>query len=86
VRDATAREAALLPGGAGQVITRFVGESPARRAGLVEGDVILKVDGVPTPGRGRLLRTIWSKRAGTTVTIDVWRRGQVISVGVTLGP
>jgi serine protease Do len=82
VRDVAAREAIGVPGGAGQVVTRLSEDSPARRAGLAEGDVILDLDGVATPSRGILLRTLWGKRAGSQVTLKVWRRGQTLLVPV----
>lgn len=84
VRDLAAREAIGVPGGVGQVLTRFTDDSAARRAGLVEGDVILAVDGVATPTRGALLRTLWTRGAGgRPVTFDVWRRGQRVAIAVT---
>ncbi|MCC7140449.1 MAG: trypsin-like peptidase domain-containing protein [Planctomycetes bacterium] len=82
VRDLAAREAIAVPGGVGQLVTRFAEDSPAKRAGLEAGDVILRVDGTPTPSRGILLRTIWGKPSGAPVTFDLWRRGQTISVAV----
>ncbi len=84
VRDLAAREAIGVPGGVGQVVTRFAEDSAARRAGLTEGDIIVAVDGVATPTRGTLLRTLWARGAGgRPVTFDVWRRGQRTQVAVT---
>lgn len=84
VRDLAAREAIGVPGGVGQVVTRFAEDSAARRAGLAEGDVVLAVDGIETPTRGALLRTLWARGAGgRPVTFDVWRRGQTMRVTVT---
>lgn len=82
VRDLAAREAIAVPGGAGQLVTRFTDDSAARRAGLEAGDVVLRVDGTPTPSRGVLLRAIWSKPVGSTVSLDVWRRGQTLTIPV----
>jgi serine protease Do len=84
VRSLTPREGASVPGGEGLLVTRFAEESPARRAGLAVGDVILRVDGVRTPGRGALLRTVWAKRQGMTVTLDILRAGQPATVTPTL--
>lgn len=76
VRAASPLESVGLPGGGGLYVTRFATESPARKAGLVEGDIILSVDGLPTPSRGPLLRTIWQKRAGTVVALEFLRGTQ----------
>jgi S1-C subfamily serine protease len=84
VRDLAAREGIAVPGGAGQVVTRVAEDSPARRAGLEEGDVIVAVAGVPTPSRGALLRTLWAQGAGgRPLPFDVWRRGQTFRATLT---
>lgn len=76
VRAASPLESLGLPGGGGLYVTRFATDSPARKAGLVEGDIILSVDGLPTPSRGPLLRTIWGKKAGTVVALEFLRAKQ----------
>ncbi len=76
VRAASPLESLGLPGGGGLYVTRFATESPARKAGLQEGDVILSVDGLPTPSRGPLLRTIWAKKAGAVVALEFLRGGK----------
>jgi S1-C subfamily serine protease len=82
VRSLTPSEGVQVPGGLGLVVTRFTEDSPARRAGLREGDVILRADGRATPARGVLLRTVWAK-AGQPVTLEVRRGGQDMPVSVT---
>ena len=84
VRSLTPREGTTVPGGQGLLVTRFAEESPARRAGVAVGDVILRIDGVPTPGRGALMRTVWAKRQGATVVLDLLRGGQPFTVTATL--
>jgi S1-C subfamily serine protease len=81
VRTTTPREGLGIPGGEGMVVTRFADESSGRRAGLREGDVILRADGTPTGSRGALLRTVWAK-GGQPVTLEVLRGGQVLAVAV----
>src|SRR5262249_41986726 len=73
LRAAAPLRAIRLPGGAGLEVTEFGDDSSARRAGLRRGDVVLSVDGVPTPTRGILQRLVWSKRRGDTVTLRVQR-------------
>lgn len=54
-------------------------DSPAAEAGLAEGDVIVAVDGVPTPDFEAVREQI-AASAGETVTIEVQRDGRVEAV------
>lgn len=81
VRPLSPREGLSVPGGLGLLVTRFADESPARRAGVREGDVILRANGVPTPSRGILLRTVWAT-SGQSMTVEVWRGGQLVPLSV----
>jgi S1-C subfamily serine protease len=81
VRPLTPREGLSVPTGMGLVVTRFADDSPARRSGIREGDVILRANGAFTPSRGILLRTVWATN-GQPMTIELWRGGQVVPVTV----
>ena len=81
VRPLTPREGVGVPGGMGLLVTRFADESPARRGGLREGDVVLRVNGIPTPSRGVMLRAVWAS-AGQPVTLDVLRGREMAQVVV----
>ena len=50
-------------------------ESPARAAGLQEGDIIIAADGKPTDRVSTLQRIIRGHEPGETVTVDVMRYG-----------
>jgi serine protease Do len=50
--------------------------SPASKAGLEVGDVILKIDGRPVEGSADLSRTIRALKPGTKVNLNVWRGGK----------
>jgi serine protease Do len=50
-------------------------ESPARDAGLQEGDIIVAADGKPTDRVSTLQRIIRGHEPGETVTVDVMRFG-----------
>jgi serine protease Do len=65
-----------LPRVAGAVIQGFADDSPARRAGLERGDVIVAVDGRQIEASNELQRVIAQRRPGETVAIDVIRYGQ----------
>ena len=59
-------------------------DSPAEKAGIKRGDVILKVDGIETPDIKTLQQTIRSHRPGDVVDVEIWRDGKVITLKVTL--
>jgi serine protease Do len=59
--------------------------SPAAKAGLAAGDVILAVDGHPVNRVSDLQRVIFGYQPGTTITIDATRFGARRTVKLTLG-
>jgi serine protease Do len=59
--------------------------SPAERAGLREGDVIVSVDGAPLARENNLPRMVASRPPGTRMTIGIVRNGARRTVDVTLG-
>ena len=50
--------------------------SPANRAGLLTGDMIVRLDGQPVTGADDLIRLLTGERIGRTVEIDVLRLGK----------
>jgi serine protease Do len=74
--DAEDAEVAGLKEIAGVKVGGYVGEnSPARNAGLQEGDIIIAADGKPTDRVSTLQRIIRGHEPGETVTVDVMRYG-----------
>jgi serine protease Do len=73
-----------LPRVAGAVVQGFADDSPARRAGLERGDVIVAVDGRPIEASNELQRVIAQRRPGETVAIDVVRYGEARQVRIQL--
>jgi serine protease Do len=72
-----------LPHPGGSIVSWVLPDGPAKKAGLVIGDVILRYDGsTPTDDRA-LLRNIAHTAAGTTFTLSVLREGNELSVPVT---
>jgi serine protease Do len=60
-------------------------DSPARRAGLEQGDVIVAVDGTPVDYVSQVQQAIAFRKPGETVKVDVMRKGGVRrTVKVTL--
>jgi len=67
-----------LPDVRGVVIEDFGSEtSPARKAGLEPGDIIVAVDGKPVEYVGQLQQQIAFRRPGEVVKVDVARKGGV---------
>ena len=72
-----ARAAGLEGQGFGARIMRVVPGGPAAAAGLVEGDVILAIDGVAITGADALLRALDGERVGMPATIMAVRGAEV---------
>jgi serine protease Do len=68
----------------GVVAQDFPEESPARRAGVTHGDVIVAVDGSRIQRVGQFQRLVASKRPGDEVTLDVIRYGERQRIRVRL--
>lgn len=58
--------------------------SPADKAGLVENDIILEIDGKKIDTENTLGNIIAEKRVGETVSLKVWHKGDVKEVQVKL--
>lgn len=82
-----------LPQGAGSDAGQEVGlllasveaGSPAAKGGLMLGDVILSLNGKALGRPHDLLSALSELQAGATVSLRVWRGGQVLELSVTLG-
>ncbi len=68
----------------GAVVQRVKPGSPAEKAGLLDGDVVTAVDGVPVPTMGMLLVELRLRRPGDTVRLLVVRGEALRSILVTL--
>ncbi len=60
-------------------------KSPAEKAGIKAGDIILTFDGKPVDTSQHLPRMVAETEVGKTVTLGIWRKGQAMDVPVTLG-
>jgi serine protease Do len=58
--------------------------SPAQKAGIEPGDVILKVDGHQVEGNADLSRSIRQMKPGSKTTLSVWRAGKTRDVPLTI--
>lgn len=74
-----------LPEAKGALVADISKGSPAEKAGIKRGDVILKVDGKETPTVSSLQQEIRSRRPGDRVRLEIWRDRQSIVLEATLG-
>jgi S1-C subfamily serine protease len=58
---------------------------PAAKAGLQQGDIILRFDGKPTQHAGALMRLLRATAVGSTVTLGLRRGGSPLELAITIG-
>jgi serine protease Do len=68
----------------GAAVSNVEEGSPAAKAGLEVGDVVLKIDGHPIEGSADLSRTIRAVKPGNKVTLAVWRGGKARDITITV--
>ncbi len=73
-----------LPKAQGAAVGTVEEGSPAAKAGLEAGDVILKIDGRAIDSSADLSRTIRSLKPGSKVNLNIWRSGKARDVSVTV--
>ncbi|MEX1011665.1 MAG: Do family serine endopeptidase [Balneolaceae bacterium] len=69
----------------GAIVGRVSPDGPADRAGIQEGDVLLRKDGEPIRDWFRFRSEIMSTAPGTEVEFEVFRDGEKMNVMLTLG-
>ena len=67
----------------GAEVTMVRDDSPASKAGLKPGDVILDFNGKPVQGMANLQELVGGTPAGTEVKIGIWREGQYATLTAT---
>lgn len=72
-------------GGTGALLQDVTSGTPAAKAGLKRGDIVLALNGSPVNSSGDLTARIASTAPGTTVQLKVFREGKTFTVPVTLG-
>lgn len=68
----------------GVIVGRVLAGAPAGKADIKGGDVIVKINGTPTPNTKELQSFIRSQKVNATVTISLLREGQEREVSVKL--
>lgn len=73
-----------LPVDSGVLVTKVVDGSPADYAGIVNGDIILRLDNAPIYHIEDLMKEIHLRKIGDKIKLDVFRRGLEQSFEVAL--
>lgn len=69
----------------GAFVGGVVEGSPADDAGILEGDIILSLDGTPIEDTDELVRAVIGKDIGSTVEVGIFRKGEELTTSVTIG-
>ncbi|MFZ6844936.1 DegQ family serine endoprotease [Undibacterium sp. RuTC16W] len=73
-----------LPKAQGALVTRVEPGAPAEKAGVQDGDVILKFNGITVEKRTDLPRIVGMTKPGSKATITVWRKGAARDLAITV--
>jgi serine protease Do len=74
-----------IPGTKGVLVADVQSDSPAAKAGIRRGDVIIEIDGKPTRSVARLRNTVAAAGSGTKVKLKLLREGKARTLEITLG-
>jgi serine protease Do len=74
-----------LKDAAGAIVAQVTPDSPASRAGLQQGDVIVGLNGQKIDDSSTLQLEVSEMSPGTGITLDVMRNGKPMTLHVTLG-
>ena len=69
----------------GALVSSVGDGTPAEKAGLKAGDVILKIDGSDIQSSVELSSRVATMKPGTTTRVEVWRDGKPREIAVTVG-
>jgi serine protease Do len=68
----------------GALVAEVTPGSPAQKAGIVPGDVIVKVNGADMTDVRDVSRTVADLRPGTDTAIELWRNGKAKDINVAI--
>ncbi len=74
-----------ISGTGGALVAQVESGTPAAKAGIKQGDVILKLNGQPVQSANDLRLRVSQTEPGTTVNLEVSRDGKTQTIPVTLG-
>ncbi|WP_420473723.1 DegQ family serine endoprotease [Noviherbaspirillum sp. ST9] len=67
----------------GALVAQVEEGGPAAKAGLQAGDIVMALNGQPVQRSADLARLVAGTKPGTTVTADIWRKGQIVPIKIT---
>jgi serine protease Do len=70
-------KALQLPNATGTLVSRIEPNGPAQKAGLKDGDIILKFNGTQVSKSAELRRLAAATTPGSKVDLTLWRKGEV---------
>lgn len=77
-------EAFGLPKQSGAVINKVLENSPAEKAGLKTGDIVIKIDGKPVRNSSDVKNQIGLRRVGEKIVFDILRNGDKHKIEVEI--
>jgi S1-C subfamily serine protease len=66
----------------GALLAQIEADSPAAKAGLLPGDVVIKLDGVEINGVDDLIRALDRDRIDRSLSMDVLRMGRLRAIDI----
>jgi serine protease Do len=78
-------EGLKLPSAKGALVAGLTKDGPADKAGIKQGDVVLKFDGKEVTQMRGLPRMVAETPYGKKVDVVIWRKGEEMTVSVLLG-
>ncbi len=83
--DKDIADAFALDKAEGVLISDVVKDSPADKAGIKQGDIILEYNNIPVKSLGSFRNEISLMRPGTTLDLKINRKGNIVMIRATLG-
>lgn len=69
----------------GALVSQVIDGSPAEKAGIKAGDIILKFNGEPVAGAAQLKNAVGRQKPGSTAKLTVFRNKETFDVSMTIG-
>ena len=69
----------------GALVGQVETNSPAARAGIQPGDVIVRLDGQEVEGSKAVQKAVLQRQLGQRIAIDIWRSGRQLTLSATAG-
>jgi serine protease Do len=69
----------------GALVSQVVDGSPADKAGIQQGDIILKFNGQQVTGASNLKNMVGKEKPGSSATLTVFRSGKTFDISLTIG-